>query len=250
MKSKLAKLAAVLLPYRFRIICTFAGLLGGIGGIVLGFLSGFFIDLLILRTNDEKKLQTLFEQSALKNSLIEEPFEGALQICSLSVYLTGNPSFAAKQIRAAFPLFAHIDWETLCRAAFSASIPNIDLVTECLASKLSKCSDTGLLSNVFGLLEAVEFGWDDRNGNKPSAYLSELLQVSCKKTNRASAYRILGVNETDALSVIKSAHRRLISQYHPDTLKSLSPEQQSIALDAFHRIQKAYEVILELRNIS
>lgn len=66
MKSKLAKLAAVLLPYRFRIICTFAGLLGGIGGIVLGFLSGFFIDLLILRTNDEKKLQTLFEQSALK----------------------------------------------------------------------------------------------------------------------------------------------------------------------------------------
>lgn len=250
MKRKVTKFVEILLPYRFRIICSLAGLLGGISGVVLGFLSGFFIDLLILRSKDEKKLHALFEQAAGKDSMVEEPFEGALQICSLSVYLTGNPSFAAKHIRFFFPSFAHIDWETLCRAAFSSSLPNVDLITECLASRLSKCADTGRVSKVFGLLDAVEFGWDNRNGNKPSVYLSELLQVSCSQTNRASAYRILGVNETDSLSVIKSAHRRLVSQYHPDTLKSLSPEQQSIASDAFHRIQKAYEVILELRTFA
>lgn len=248
MNTNKKNLTAWMQLFTFRIICSLIGLLGGFGGLLLGFLTGFFIDMLIQRAKDEKSLQNFFEQSDIKEIEIEEPFEGALQICSLAVNLTGNPSFAAKQIRRAFKSFVSIDWDTLCRAAFNASIPSVDLVTECLASKLSKCADTEILSNTFGLLESVEFGWDDRNGNKPSVYLSELLQTSTKQTNRASAYRILGVNETDTMLVIKSAHRRLVAQYHPDTLKSLSPEQQSIASDAFHRIQKAYEVILALRK--
>ncbi len=234
--------------YRFRLLCSCIGLLGGWGGLLLGFLSGFFIDMLILRSHDEKTLYSLFERVSSNGTGVLEPFEGALQICSLTVYLTGNPSFAAVQIRRAFPSFDSVDWETLCRAAFTVSMPNPDLVTECLAKKLSKCSDTGMLTSIFGLLESVEFGWDDRNGNKPSVYLSELLQFTLKQSGRAGAYRILGVKETDSMSVIKSAHRCLIAQYHPDTLKDLTPEQQSIAVDAFHRIQKAYELIVSLRK--
>lgn len=242
------KIKNFLFTYRFRILCPLLGLLGGLGGLFFGLLTGFFIDILLQRLLDERKLRSLFEHSSSNGYKFEQPFEGALYICSLSVYLTGNPNFAAKHIRLSFPLYADIDWESLCRAAFSASIPNIDLLTECLASSLSKSKDAELTENVFGLLNSVEFGWDDRNGNRPSFYLSELLQVSGRQANKASAYRILGVNEHDSFAVIKSARRRLAAQYHPDTLKSLSPEQQSIALDAFHRIQKAYEVIVELRK--
>lgn len=248
MYIKVSNMIKKIVPYRFRLIGIVVGSLGGVGGTVLGFLSGFFIDILLLRHKDEKKIGLLFEKVSSKDCAIDEPFEGALQVCALSVLLIGNPSVAAKQIRHSFPSFSHIDWDTLCRSAFKASLPNLDLVTECLASKLSKYANTQMVSAIFGLLNSIEFGWDDRNGNRPSVYLSELLQITNRQTGRAAAYRILGVNETDSLSVIKSAHRRLAAQYHPDAIKSLSPEQQSIALDAFHRIQKAYEVIIELRS--
>lgn len=50
-------------------------------------------------------------------------------------------------------------------------------------------------------------------------------------------YEVLGVKKTSSQSEIKTAFRKLVIKYHPDT------SEESNALDMFHRITHAYEVL-------
>ncbi len=237
------------------------GFFGGMMLALIGFLVGFFVETLIKRLKKDSFLESRIENpfmsiGAERNSNLtsDEPFEGALLVAALGVYCTGNPSFAGLQMKKHFSNQYSADWESLCRIASLSESLNGDLITECLAATLLKKNGTGstldsLLVAVFTFLSTVEYDWNIERGGKPSVYLSELLRkpVSIPKTSQEElekAYSLLGVLPTDDVAVIKSAHRSLVSLYHPDTLKDFSEEQKKIAAEAFLRIQTAYENIL------
>ena len=70
------------------------------------------------------------------------------------------------------------------------------------------------------------------------------------KVNIADAYKLLGVNENDDISVIKKAYRKLVRQYHPDIIKSQgkSEEYMQEATLKTQEINQAYEMIKEAKK--
>jgi len=70
------------------------------------------------------------------------------------------------------------------------------------------------------------------------------------KANISDAYKLLGVNENDEMSVIKKAYRKLVRQYHPDIIKSQgkSEEYMQEATAKTQEINQAYEMIKEAKK--
>jgi len=65
-----------------------------------------------------------------------------------------------------------------------------------------------------------------------------------ESTELKDAYKILGVRQDSSLKEIKRVYRNLASQFHPDTASVLSKREQQQTMEAFIRIQRAYNVIL------
>jgi len=64
------------------------------------------------------------------------------------------------------------------------------------------------------------------------------------------AYAVLGLTESATETEIKKAYRRLILEYHPDTVAQKGgPEFKEYATKKFVEIQQAYEEICKLRGI-
>jgi DnaJ like chaperone protein len=65
-------------------------------------------------------------------------------------------------------------------------------------------------------------------------------------------YAILGCNQNDSNEHIKRQYRKLVRDYHPDTIasKGLPEEFTKFANDKFREIQEAYEVIKKERRMS
>ena len=59
------------------------------------------------------------------------------------------------------------------------------------------------------------------------------------------ACKILGVNESDEISVVKKVYRKLVRQYHPDIIKSQDKDEAYIeeATAKTQEINQAYEII-------
>lgn len=70
------------------------------------------------------------------------------------------------------------------------------------------------------------------------------------KANISDSYKILGVNETDDMTVIKKAYRKLVRLYHPDIIKSQGKSEQYMqeATAKTQEINQAYEMIKEKRK--
>lgn len=70
------------------------------------------------------------------------------------------------------------------------------------------------------------------------------------KANISDAYKILGVNETDDMTIIKKAYRKLVRLYHPDIIKSQGKSEQYMqeATAKTQEINQAYEMIKEKRK--
>jgi DnaJ like chaperone protein len=66
------------------------------------------------------------------------------------------------------------------------------------------------------------------------------------------AYAVLGIRSSATDAEIKGAYRRLIGQHHPDKLvaSGVPEEMVKIATAKTQQIRKAYELIVEDRNIS
>jgi len=64
-------------------------------------------------------------------------------------------------------------------------------------------------------------------------------------------YTILGCSNSDSNDKIKSQYRKLVRDYHPDTIasKGLPEEFTTFANDKFREIQEAYEVVKKERGL-
>ena len=58
---------------------------------------------------------------------------------------------------------------------------------------------------------------------------------------RKTPYEVLGLKNTASLEEIKTAYRRLASQYHPDKVSHLGEEFRVLAEIKFKEIQEAYQ---------
>ena len=68
--------------------------------------------------------------------------------------------------------------------------------------------------------------------------------------NSDKEYAILGASRADSDDVIKTKYRKLVKEYHPDTImaKGLPEEFGKFATEKFREIQQAYEKIVQERK--
>ena len=98
------------------------------------------------------------------------------------------------------------------------------------------------------IAEAMEFD--------PNAYhaifdqFEKMMQNIQPKANIGDAYKLLGVNESDDMDVIKKAYRKLIRQYHPDIIKSQGKDEAYMqeATAKTQEINQAYEMIKDAKK--
>ena len=90
----------------------------------------------------------------------------------------------------------------------------------------------------------------------PDEYMSmvarfeNMLKSKQQTMSLEEACKILGVNESDDMNVIKKTYRKLVRQYHPDIIKSQDKDEAYIeeATAKTQEINQAYEVIKEARK--
>ena len=98
------------------------------------------------------------------------------------------------------------------------------------------------------IAEALEFD--------PNAYhtifdqFEKMMANITPKANISDAYKLLGVKESDEMSVIKKAYRKLVRQYHPDIIKSQGKSEAYMqeATAKTQEINQAYEMIKEAKK--
>jgi DnaJ like chaperone protein len=71
-------------------------------------------------------------------------------------------------------------------------------------------------------------------------------EVSIKIARKLSC-EVLGVSDNASIDEIKKAYRKLVKLHHPDRFCNESKEQQKLAKERFITVQKAYEVLGNIR---
>lgn len=83
----------------------------------------------------------------------------------------------------------------------------------------------------------TEGGKERREGNESYA-------GNGRRKPRHDPYTILGVSPNSSIEEIKTAYRRLASQYHPDKVAHLGEEFRVLAETRFKEIQEAYQKLV------
>ncbi|WP_210119997.1 J domain-containing protein [Treponema parvum] len=251
-------------------ICTAIGCLAGLWGVLCGFLTGAIFDRILIGFLEERRLRKILDEGRFV-SILNESFPGAFYVAALTVFCLHDMENSVYQLKSVFG--KKEDWYIFCRAAYTAKELNGDLLVECLAASIKKSSENKkekidfvcahgqddvsisvIVHDVFRLLSAAEFLWDEKlRGEKPSHYLAELLNYTYVSDEIAAAYRVLGLNPGADIKKVRTAHRRLAAKFHPDAAgadiadKSAAEYHKTNSGDgisSFMRIQAAYETIL------
>ncbi len=90
----------------------------------------------------------------------------------------------------------------------------------------------------------------------PNAYhaifdqFEKMMHNVTPKANISDAYKLLGVSQSDDISVIKKAYRKLVRLYHPDIIKSQNKGEAYMqeATAKTQEINQAYEMIKDSRK--
>ncbi len=97
---------------------------------------------------------------------------------------------------------------------------------------------------------AKAFEFDPNLYHKIFDEFESIMQNIHPKVNIDDAYKLLGVDKSDDISVIKKAYRKLIRKYHPDIIKSQgkSEEYMEEATKKTQEINQAYEMIKDAKK--
>jgi DnaJ like chaperone protein len=92
---------------------------------------------------------------------------------------------------------------------------------------------------------AQSFEFDPNTYHAIFEQFEKMMKNIHPKANIADAYKLLGVSESDEMSVIKKAYRKLIREYHPDIIKSQGKDEAYMqeATAKTQEINQAYEMI-------
>lgn len=74
-------------------------------------------------------------------------------------------------------------------------------------------------------------------------------QAGYQSKPMADPYTVLGITREATEADIKKAYRKLIREYHPDTVEAKDEAQKEQATKRFREIQEAYERICNERGI-
>lgn len=98
------------------------------------------------------------------------------------------------------------------------------------------------------IAEALEF--DPKLYHAIFDQFEKMMKNVQPKANIGDAYKLLGVKESDDLSTIKKAYRKLVREYHPDIIKSQGKSEAYMqeATAKTQEINQAYEMIKEARK--
>lgn len=187
--------------------------------------------------------QRSWRESAEKgkfDSVKNEPFPGALCLTAIVQSCVNDCTFSAKLIEGIFGKRMD-EWNAIAVAVSYAEGLNRDLLVENLVCIIKKQDDkyrTKYIPLILKTLTAAEFMWSDKMQNeKPSEYLTQLLNYTLTIDKKAAAYHVLGLEPDASLDKVKRAHRRLAAKYHPDK------NSETGNLEMFLKIQTAFETI-------
>lgn len=92
---------------------------------------------------------------------------------------------------------------------------------------------------------AQAFGIDPKVYHSIFDQFEKMVKNRTPQVSIEDAYKLLGVNKDDDMSVIKKAYRKLVKQYHPDIIKSQGKDEAYLeeATIKTQEINEAYEMI-------
>jgi len=98
------------------------------------------------------------------------------------------------------------------------------------------------------IAEAFEFDVDTYHAIFDQ--FEQMMKNITPQVNIVDAYKLLGVNESDDMKVIKKAYKKLVRQYHPDIIASQGKSEAYMqeATAKTQEINQAYEMIEESRK--
>jgi len=112
--------------------------------------------------------------------------------------------------------------------------------------------DNGISSDEDKVLREIvhELNITPDDYNAMVARFENMLKNKQQTMSSEEACEILGVNESDDMSVIKKTYRKLIRQYHPDIIKSQDKDESYMeeATAKTQEINQAYEIIKETKK--
>ena len=97
---------------------------------------------------------------------------------------------------------------------------------------------------------AAAMNFNPKNYHAIFEQFEKMMQNITPKANINDAYKLLEVSQSDDMSVIKKAYRKLVRQYHPDIIKSQGKSEAYMqeATQKTQEINQAYEMIKEARK--
>jgi len=98
------------------------------------------------------------------------------------------------------------------------------------------------------IAQALQF--DPKSYHAIFEQFEKMMHNITPKANISDAYKLLGVKESDDMSVIKKAYRKLVREYHPDIIKSQGKSEAYMqeATEKTQEINQAYEMIKDTRK--
>ena len=98
------------------------------------------------------------------------------------------------------------------------------------------------------IAQAMEF--DPKAYHAIFEQFEKIMKNFTPKANVNDAYKLLGVSESDDMSVVKKAYRKLVREYHPDIIKSQGKSEAYMqeATAKTQEINQAYEMIKDAKK--